>query len=83
MSSPMLTKTAIMNTSALFLIVSCQGEGISSGLARGLLVYYADRNLTGEGMASGVSRSGTMNARTFHGPGQTHQNQGSQTNLFP
>jgi hypothetical protein len=29
---------------------TCQGEGISKGLARGLLVYYADQNLTGEGM---------------------------------
>ena len=30
-----------------------QGEGISRGLARGLLVYYADQNLTGEGMGIG------------------------------
>ncbi|HWS21291.1 MAG TPA: hypothetical protein VN227_01470, partial [Methanoregula sp.] len=30
-----------------------QGEGISTGLARGLLVYYADQNLTGEGMGLG------------------------------
>ena len=29
------------------------GEGISRGLARGLLVYYADQNLTGEGMGIG------------------------------
>ena len=27
-----------------------QGEGISKGQARGLLVYYGDCNLTGEGM---------------------------------
>ena len=31
----------------------CQGEGISQGLARGLLVYYGDCNLTGEGMGIG------------------------------
>jgi len=30
-----------------------QGEGISKGLARGLLVYYGDCNLTGEGMGIG------------------------------
>jgi hypothetical protein len=30
-----------------------QGEGISKGLARGLLVYYDDQNLTGEGMGIG------------------------------
>ena len=30
-----------------------QGEGISKGLARGLLVYYGDQNLTGEGMGIG------------------------------
>ena len=30
-----------------------QGEGISRGLARGLLVYYGDCNLTGEGMGIG------------------------------
>jgi hypothetical protein len=30
-----------------------QGEGISTGLARGLLVYYGDCNLTGEGMGIG------------------------------
>ena len=30
-----------------------QGEGISQGLARGLLVYYGDLNLTGEGMGIG------------------------------
>jgi hypothetical protein len=30
-----------------------QGEGISQGLARGLLVYYGDQNLTGEGMGIG------------------------------
>jgi hypothetical protein len=30
-----------------------QGEGISMGLARGLLVYYGDQNLTGEGMGIG------------------------------
>lgn len=29
------------------------GEGISRGLARGLLVYYGDCNLTGEGMGIG------------------------------
>jgi hypothetical protein len=29
------------------------GEGISRGLARGLLVYYGDCNLTGEGMGLG------------------------------
>jgi hypothetical protein len=29
------------------------GEGISKGLARGLLVYYGDQNLTGEGMGIG------------------------------
>ena len=29
------------------------GEGISRGLARGLLVYYGDRNITGEGMGIG------------------------------
>lgn len=29
------------------------GEGISQGLARGLLVYYQDCNLTGEGMGIG------------------------------
>ena len=32
---------------------ACQGEGISRGLARGLLVYYGDCNLTGEGMGIG------------------------------
>ena len=30
-----------------------QGEGISKGLARGLLVYFGDQNLTGEGMGIG------------------------------
>ena len=30
-----------------------QGEGISKGLARGLLMYYGDQNLTGEGMGIG------------------------------
>ncbi|MGA2912281.1 MAG: hypothetical protein ABSE07_02060 [Methanoregula sp.] len=30
-----------------------RGEGISQGLARGLLVYYGDLNLTGEGMGIG------------------------------
>jgi hypothetical protein len=30
-----------------------QGEGISQGLARGLLVYFGDCNLTGEGMGIG------------------------------
>jgi hypothetical protein len=30
-----------------------RGEGISKGLARGLLVYYGDCNLTGEGMGIG------------------------------
>jgi hypothetical protein len=29
------------------------GEGISQGLARGLLVYYGDQNITGEGMGIG------------------------------
>jgi hypothetical protein len=29
------------------------GEGISRGLARGLLVYYGDQNITGEGMGIG------------------------------
>jgi hypothetical protein len=29
------------------------GEGISRGLARGLLVYHGDRNITGEGMGIG------------------------------
>lgn len=29
---------------------SYHGEGISRRLARGLLVHYADQNLTGEGM---------------------------------
>src|SRR5512137_514977 len=29
------------------------GEGISKGLARGLLVYYGDQNITGEGMGVG------------------------------
>jgi len=29
------------------------GEGKSQGLARGLLVYYGDRNITGEGMGIG------------------------------
>jgi hypothetical protein len=29
------------------------GEGISHGLARGLLVYYGDQNITGEGMGIG------------------------------
>jgi hypothetical protein len=29
------------------------GEGISQGLARGLLVYYGDKNITGEGMGIG------------------------------
>ena len=29
------------------------GEGNSQGLARGLLVYYGDRNITGEGMGIG------------------------------
>ena len=30
-----------------------QGEGISKALARGLLVYDDDQNLTGEGMGIG------------------------------
>jgi hypothetical protein len=30
-----------------------KGEGKSHGLARGLLVYYGDRNITGEGMGIG------------------------------
>ena len=50
-----------------------QGEGISKGLARGLLVYYGDRTLPARGWVSGVSRSGTLNARIFPGPGRTHQ----------
>jgi hypothetical protein len=29
------------------------GEGISRGLARGLLVYFGDQNITGEGMGIG------------------------------
>lgn len=33
--------------------MDCTGEGISKGLARGLLVYFGDCNLTGEGMGIG------------------------------
>ncbi len=42
-----------MNTIRIVPDSAYQGEGISKGLARGLLVYYGDCNLTGEGMGIG------------------------------
>jgi hypothetical protein len=42
-----------MNTIRIVPGSAYQGEGISKGLARGLLVYYGDQNLTGEGMGIG------------------------------
>jgi hypothetical protein len=49
----MLTETGIMNEIRNIPDSIYQGEGISKGLARGLLVYYGDQNLTGEGMGIG------------------------------
>jgi hypothetical protein len=46
-------KTGIMNEIRIIPDSMYQGEGISKGLARGLLVYYGDQNLTGEGMGIG------------------------------
>jgi hypothetical protein len=46
-------KTGIMNEIRIIPNNMYQGEGISKGLARGLLVYYGDQNLTGEGMGIG------------------------------
>jgi hypothetical protein len=46
-------KTGIMNEIRIIPDSIYQGEGISKGLARGLLVYYGDQNLTGEGMGIG------------------------------
>jgi hypothetical protein len=46
-------KTGIMKKIRIIPDRSYQGEGISRGLARCLLVYYADQNLTGEGMYIG------------------------------
>lgn len=42
-----------MNNIRIIPDTSYRGEGISQGLARGLLVYYEDTNLTGEGMGIG------------------------------
>lgn len=46
-------KTSFMNKIRIIPDRSCQGKGISSGLERSLLVYYADQNLTGKGMGIG------------------------------
>jgi hypothetical protein len=46
-------KTGIMKKIRIIPDRSYQGEGISRRLARGLLVHYADQNLTGEGMGIG------------------------------
>lgn len=46
-------KTGSMNKIRIIPDSTYQGEGISKGLARGLLVYYGDCNLTGEGMGIG------------------------------
>jgi hypothetical protein len=42
-----------MDTIRIIPDTTYRGEGISQGLARGLLVYYGDLNLTGEGMGIG------------------------------
>ena len=42
-----------MDTIRIISDTAYRGEGISQGLARGLLVYYGDCNLTGEGMGIG------------------------------
>ena len=70
----MLTETGIMNEIRNIPDSIYQGEGISKGLARGLLVYYGDQNLTGEGMGIGSIATRDHECTTFPGHVRTQQN---------